>query len=56
MCQKKFYSSLESIHGTRDLQIDVLTVAPRMHWKYGKNLGGLSCLCVKSRMDMELLL
>jgi hypothetical protein len=56
MGQKEIYSSLESNHENWDLQIGVLTVAPRMRWKYGKNIGGLSCLCVKSRMDMELLL
>ena len=56
MGQKEIYPCLEPNHGARDLQIDVLTDAPRMRWKYRKNIGGLSCLCVKSRMDMELLL
>jgi hypothetical protein len=46
MGQNEAYPSLESNHGTRESQLNVLTNVPRRHWNYRKNIGGKCCLCV----------
>jgi hypothetical protein len=47
---------MEPNHGTQDLEIDTLTIIHVLCWLNFINIGGDCSPCVKSLMDMELLL